>query len=175
MKTLLLLLLGAISAFAGEATVTYRIIGLFSPDRQADLRVAMESVAGVELVSVDFDHAEAAFRYDPATVFRTAQPGEIIERLNNAVRAATNHTIGVAACDPAPKEKLERVEIPVFGLDCKACCFAAYEAIAKIDGVTQATADFKAGRVCALIDPMRADRDKIVAALKARGVTLEAP
>ena len=53
------------------------------------------------------------------------------------------------------------VVIPAAGLDCKACCLAAYETISGIDGVEQATASFKEGRITALIDPLKTDRAKL--------------
>ena len=46
---------------------------------------------------------------------------------------------------------------------------AAYEAVANIDGVEQATASFKDGRVTALIDPTKTDRAKLEDALKKKG------
>ena len=65
------------------------------------------------------------------------------------------------------------VEIPVVGLDCKACCLAAYEAIYKLEGVERATASFKDGLVTAWIDSEKTDRTKLEAALKQRNVTLK--
>jgi copper chaperone CopZ len=63
----------------------------------------------------------------------------------------------------------------VLGLDCKACALAAYESIAKIDGVEQATASFRDGLVTARIDPARTSRAALEEILKKRGVTLKGP
>jgi copper chaperone CopZ len=65
--------------------------------------------------------------------------------------------------------------IPAAGLDCKACCLAAYEAVAAIDGVEQATASFKEGKITALIDPARTDPAKLEDALRKKGVSLGKP
>ena len=81
-------------------------------------------------------------------------------------------TFGLKPPSSTPKNQLKRVEIPVLGLDCKACCLAAYEIVARLDGVEQATASFKEGRISALIDPKRIQITQIEAALKERGVTL---
>jgi copper chaperone CopZ len=61
----------------------------------------------------------------------------------------------------------------VLGLDCKGCCLGAYESIAKIEGVEQATASFKLGLVTALIDPAKTNRAALETALKQRNVTLK--
>ncbi len=49
---------------------------------------------------------------------------------------------------------------------------ATYESLCNIDGVVQATVSFKAGRVLALIDPVKTDRAALEAALKKKGVKL---
>ena len=153
----------------------HRVTGLFSPDREADLRAALEKIPDVKLVRVDFDHAEAFFDYDPAVAFKGTKPEKIVERFNDLLRGATRSTMGIAPLDPTPKNQLTRLEIPVAILDCKACCLAAYESIYKIPGVAAATASFKEGRVTALIDSNRTDRVAIEDALKKRNVTLKKP
>ena len=74
-----------------------------------------------------------------------------------------------------PLEKLKLIEIPVVGLDCKGCSYAAYEMIFKLPGVERATASFKAGMVTALIDPKQTDQSKLEEALKKGGVEIPAP
>ena len=174
MKSLLILLFVITTALADEASFTHRVTGLFSPNREADLRAAIEKVPGVKLVSLDFAHAEAVFSYDPAIAFKDTKPEQIVERFNDLLRNATRSMFGIAKLDPTPKDKLTRVEIPVAGMDCKACCLAAYEIIYQIDGVTAATASFKDGLITALIDPSRTNREALETALKARNVTLKA-
>ena len=169
---LLASVMGADGQTAHPQDFTHRITGLFSPDRAADLRAAMERIPEVQLVRLDFTNAIAILRYDPAVAFQGTKPEKIVERLNDALRNASRHTLGVAPVDPAARDKLTRVEIAVAGLDCKACCLAAYESIFKIDGVTAATASFKDGRVTALIDPERTSRASLEEALKKRGVAL---
>lgn len=74
-----------------------------------------------------------------------------------------------------PRGKLTEVVIPVAGLDCKACCLAAYEAVAGIDGVVRATARFKDGRVTVTIDPAKTDRAKLEDALTKKGARVGRP
>ena len=69
-----------------------------------------------------------------------------------------------------PREQLQRVEIPIAILDCRACCLAAYESISKIEGVTQATASFKEHRLTALIDPAKTNQAALEEALKKPGM-----
>jgi copper chaperone CopZ len=175
MKLFLLALLLAAAAFAADETVTHRVTGLFSPDRETDLRAVLEQLPEIKLVSLDFEHAEATFTYDPAVAFKSAKPEEIVKRFDEKLRAVSNSTFGIQPLCPTPKDQLTRVEIPVVGLDCKACGLAAYEAIFKIDGVAQATASFKEGRVTALIDPAKTNRAALDAALEKKQVKLKAP
>lgn len=149
---------------------TYRALGLFSPDREKDLRKAFADLPDIKLVAVDFDGAEIAIEFDPAKAFPGAKPAEVVERFDQKLRQATRHTFGAKPRRTVPKEKLEQVVIPVAGLDCKACCLAAYEIVARIDGVEQATASFKDGKVTARIDPTRTDRAELEMALRKRGV-----
>ena len=182
LAALLLVSLVALGADEKSATLSpgapphwkHRITGLFSPDREADLRAALEQIPGVQLVSLDFEHAEGEFAYDPAVAFQETKPEKIVERFSNLLANATHHTMAIAPLEPTPHEHLARVEIEVSGLDCKACALAAYESIYKVDGVAAATVDFKAGRVSAEIDSAKTNRAALQEALKKRGVTLKA-
>ena len=118
------------------------------------------------------ESSEVTLQYDPAKLFTGAKPEQHFERLDNLLRSVSSSTFGIAPLCTAPKDKLTRIEIPVVGLDCKACCLAAYEAIYKIDGVEQATASFKDGQVTALIDPQKTNRAALELALKSKNVEL---
>ncbi len=169
----LLLASGGASAWGAEVTARYQVTGLFCKERVADLKEAVEKVPGVKLARVDYENAEAAFRYDPKEAFPGARPEDVVKRLDDKVRAASNHTFGVRPLRKAPRDKLKLVEIKVAGCDCKACSLAAYEAVYRLEGVEQATASFREGRVTALIDPAKTDRAKLKVALLKRGVTVK--
>jgi copper chaperone CopZ len=174
-----LLLEGTASAVAfGDKSdsprqIKHQITGLFSTDREQDLREAVQRISQVKLVSIDFKNAEATFEYDAAKLFPNAKPDEVVQKLDGMLRTASSHTFGIKPLRTTPLDKLQLVEIPVVGLDCKACCLAAYEAIYKLDGVERATASFREGRVTALIDPEKTDRAKLEAALVKRGVQVK--
>lgn len=150
--------------------VVHRVTGLFSPDREADLRKALEKVDGIRLVSIDFDHAEATFEYSVASKFPNATPEQVVERFNEWLRNASNHTLGIKAVCAVPRDKLTRIEISVGVLDCDACCLAVYEILAQQEGVEQAMISVKDGRATALIDPAKTDKSKLEAALREREV-----
>jgi copper chaperone CopZ len=160
---------------AGNATVKHQITGLFAPDREQDLQTVFEKLPDIKLIKIDFENAEATVQYDPEKAFPGAKPEQIVERLDNLVRGASNHTFGVKPLRTIDKEKLKRIEIEVAGLDCKACCLAAYEAIFRLKGVECATASFKEGRVTALINPEMIDKVELETALKQRGVEVKLP
>lgn len=162
------------SASAAEPTkLTVRVAGMFSPDREKDLREVFAEWPEVQIAAIDFDRAEVALTFDGEKLFPKAKPADVLARLDERVRNSSSSTFGIRAVSTVPKEKLKRIEIAVAGLDCKACCLAAYEIVAKIDGVEQATASFKEGRITALIDIDKTDKAKLEAALKQRGVTVK--
>jgi len=163
---------GTLLPTAGTEQVKHRITGLFGREREDDLREVVKKMTGVTLVSIDFDNAEAVFEYDPAKLFKDSKPKDYLERFDNLLRNSSTHTFGARPLCTTPKEKLTRVEIPVAGNDCKGCCLAAYESVSKIDGVEQATASFKEGKVTALIDPAKTTRAALEEALKKRNVTV---
>jgi copper chaperone CopZ len=160
---------------ANPERITYRVLGLFSADREKDLRAAFEELPDLKLVGVNFDDAEITIEFVPGKVFPGQKPERVVELIDQQVRAQTHHTFSVKPRRTVPRDKLKPVVIPVAGLDCKACSLAAYEAVAAIDGVEQATASFKEGRITALIDPKRTDQTKLEEALRKKGVQLGKP
>lgn len=170
---ILFLFAGLASLHAGEQTVTHRITGLFEPNREADLREVVGTLNGITVVSVDVPNSEATFRYDPAVAFKDTKPEKIVERLDNLLRAASHSTFGAKPLCPTPKDKLTRIELSVGGIDCRACSLACYEIVAKVEGVEAATASFHDGKVTALIDPAKTNREAIEQALKKREVDVK--
>ena len=179
MRHSLFLFLAFTPAFAAEppkaVRITYRLIGLFSPDREKDLRKGFEELADYKLIAVDFAEAELTVEFAPAKLCPGQKPERVTELVNDAIRAATGHTFGVKPRRTVARDKLVSVEIPVAGCHCKACDLAAYEAVAGIDGVEQATASFKDGKVAALIDPAKTDKAKLEDALRKRQVDVRTP
>jgi hypothetical protein len=165
---------GADEAKPQMQQVKLRVTGMFSPDRQEDLRNAAKELTDVTLDSIDYENGEATFSYDAGKRFKNKKPEQIEKEIDNLVRHASNQTFGVRALCATPKDKLTRVEIPV-RLDCKGCSFGAYLAINTIDGVEQANASFKEGRVTAMIDVSKTNRAALVDALKKRSVKVNEP
>ncbi|QDU22772.1 hypothetical protein [Urbifossiella limnaea] len=176
MRTALCVILFAAGVVAAQTPplpagpYTYRVVGLFSKEREADLRAAFAELPEFKLTKVDFDDAEVTIEFAPAKLFPGQKAERVAELVNDRVRQASGHTFGLKPRRTVPREKLQRVVIPAAGLDCKACCLAAYEIVAAVDGVEQATASFKDGRITALIDTARTDRAKLEEALTKRGV-----
>lgn len=152
--------------------VKHQVTGLFSRDRVDDLREVFTKLPQFNLIEIDFDKAEITVDYNAEKEFAGATPEQLIERFDNLVRQASNHTFGIKPSSTVPKERLTVVEIAIVGLDCKACCLGAYEAVYRLPGVERATASFKEGRVTATIDPEKTTRAELETALKQRGVQL---
>lgn len=159
--------------FDDEHTLNLRVTGLFMPFRVDDFRELMKDFPEARLLSVDFKTAKATFNYaGDSDLFRNAKPEQIIERLNNRVRQLSGYTLGIKPLSTLPREKQELIEIPIKGLDCKACSLAVYEILDRIEGVEQATASFRESRVTLWIDPSKTNRPVLEEALKKRNVTL---
>ena len=176
---LVLLLMSMLVSGAEEtkdvAQAKFRVTGLFSKDRVDDLREVLTKLPEIKLVELDFDRAEATFEYDAAKALGTIKPAEIPARLDAALRQASFSTFGILPLSTFPSDKLELVEIPVVGLDCKGCSLAAYETVYKLEGVERARASFREGLVTVWIDPLKTDKSQLEEALKKRNVTLKTP
>ena len=168
----------AVCARADEQTVRLRVIGLCSPDRQDDLRQIVGKIAGLQLVTLDYEKTEADFRCDVPRMLanfnpkKPPTPGQIVARLDEMLRAASQGTFSVTPPSAVPRDKLTVVEIKIGILDCKACRFAAYQAVAKKEGVERATVDSEKGIITAWIDPAKTDRPALEDALKKARVDL---
>jgi copper chaperone CopZ len=155
--------------------LTLRVTGLFAPDREKDLREDFAGVPDVKLVAVDFEFAEITVEFVPGKAFPGTAPKDFPAALDGKLGQASHHTFRVKPRSTVPRTKLKTVVIPVAGLDCKACAFGAYEAVARIDGVEQATASFKDKRVTARIDPEKTTQAALEAALRRAEVQIPRP
>jgi hypothetical protein len=163
-------------AFDNNASVQVQIRGLFIPERGDDFRRLIDQFPEVRLLDLDYETATATIAYaGESNIFRDANPEQIIERLNNRMRHSPDQTLGVVPLSSIPREKLQRVELGIIGLDCKACSLGVYNILTRIDGVEQATASFRDGIAIAWIDPEKTDREALEMALKSRGVQLRLP
>lgn len=162
--------------FDEDHSVHLQVTGLFIPERADDFRKLFAEFPETKLLTLDFETASATIAYvAESDLFRGAKPEQIIERLNNRIRQLSGHTLGLKPPTAIPRDKLDRVEIPVVGLDCKACSLAVYEILARIDGVEQATASYHDGLATAWIDSAKTDRATLTTALKDRGVHFPSP
>jgi len=155
--------------------VKYQVTGLFAPEREQDLREAFTKIPQIKLVDIDFKNAEITLEYDAAKVFPNTKPEEVLPKLDALLKTASTHTFGVKPLRTTPLDKLKVVEIPIGILDCKACGLAAYECVAKLDGVEWTVVNYREGRVTALIDPDKTDRGKLEDALRKLGAQVKAP
>jgi copper chaperone CopZ len=164
------------SAYVGakEADHQFRIHGLFQADCIDDLRRVTEKFPGIALVKADHAAGTATFRFDPAKAFPDAKsPEQLIEHLRNKLNGESQGVFEARPLGSLPREKQKELKISIEGLDCKGCCYGAYLAIYKIDGVESATASFKDGLVIAWIDPTKTNRSALEEALTKRGVNLK--
>lgn len=157
---------------AEEQTGTYRLIGLSAPERESDLREVMKTLPDVALVSLDIAKAEVNLRFDAEKLFLPAKskqppaPDKITERLNSLIGGASKNTFSLTERSTVPADKLTKVEILIGVLDCKGCRYAAYQAVAKLEGVERATVSATPSAIIAWIDATKTKREALEEALK---------
>jgi copper chaperone CopZ len=170
----MLLCLLATTLWGEEPTsMTFRVTGLFDDQRPQEFQELMATIPNVELQKLNVETTEATLRFDVKAAIPGAKPAQVLQRLDQQVKTASHGTFGLKAVSTVPREQLEYVEIAVVGLDCRACNLAAYEIVTKIEGVEQATANFKTGLITVKFDKQKASREKIEETLKMRNVTLK--
>ena len=163
---------------AEEQTGTYRLFGLSAAEREADLREVLAKVPEVTLVSLDAGKAEVTLRFEAEKLFpptKAKQPpaaDKITARLDTLIGTASTRTFGITERSTLPADKLTKVEIPIGVLDCKGCRYAAYQAVAKLDGVERATVSTMPSAVIAWIDAAKTKREALEEALKKARVDL---
>jgi copper chaperone CopZ len=150
--------------------ITYRVIGLFDKYREKDLRDSFAQVADIKLVAVNFDDAEVTLEFAPSKLFPGQKPERVTELVSDKLKSASHHTFSLRAKRTTPRDKLTPITIAIAGCDCKGCNLAAYEAVASIDGVEQATVSLKDKKLTALIDPSKTDKVKLEESLTKKGV-----
>jgi len=158
---------------AETATVKFRVIGMFSPDREADLRQASAKMHDYTLAAVDYANNEATFSYAANKIPKNAKPDRVLNEIDSQLKEASNHTFGISPLI-ANRDKLTRVEIHVGILDCKACAYGVYLTVTGVGGVEQATVA-RDGLVNAWIDAEKTNRAALVAMLKMREITVKDP
>ncbi len=162
--------------FADGDSLKVQVSGLFSPRRVDDMKKVLAEFPEANLIDVDFDTATVTIAYASGSdLFRGASGDQIIDRLNNGIRQLSNHTFGIKPASSIDRQRLKLIEIPVTGLDCKACSLAVYETLMRVEGVVQATSSFQTGQATAWIDPDKTNRSSLEAALKKKGVQFKTP
>jgi len=160
---------------ANPVTVKHQVGGLYSPEREKDLREAFAKLPMFKLIAIDYENAEVTVEYDPAKLWPGDKPDRYLENFSNALGGVTRNTFRAKPLRAKPLDKMKKVQIPVTGLDCPGCNYGAYRIISVLPGVETAIADFKTGRVTALIDPELTNQDALEAALKKAEVEIGPP
>ncbi|HEV7282994.1 MAG TPA: heavy metal-associated domain-containing protein [Pirellulaceae bacterium] len=153
-------------------TVRVRALGLFSPDREQALREAVASLEEASLKDVDYETAHATFEIRPDKPWKDVHAEKLPERIDQALKQASRSIFGAAAASETPSERLEEIEIAAGGCVCRACELAAYEAVAKVEGVERATVSFGESRIAVRFDREKTNRAALEEALQQRGVKL---
>ncbi len=173
---LALFLLLAGTSPAEQARYQYRVTSYFIPERAEAIRKAFKEFhEGIAVVGMDFETATVTLRFDSEAVL-----GEAASRTDEHRRQAldrgllhlTRGTINLLPPGNVPEERLKEVSIPIAGLDCIGCSYAAYEAVRRVEGVDYATASFRNGRVLARFDKERTSEDALRKALLKRRISL---
>ena len=158
-------------ASAEEQTSEFRIVGLFSTDREQDLRDLAAKLPGLNIAGVDFENAKVTLRYDLHQLFPDEDPRkkwsaeEIQNRLNDLLTNASMGTFGLKPLPTTPANKLTKLELHIGILDCKGCRYGAYLMVIHVSGVEEAIVGLNR-MLTVWIDPSKTDRAAVEEALK---------
>lgn len=159
--------------FDDDHTVNVRVQGLFMPEQVAAFKSEMQRFPEAEVASVNYDTAVAAIRFAAESdLFRNATPEQVVERLNDRVRQLSQGLFSVRAIGANSNAPLEKIDLPVIGLDCMACSLALHDILTRQEGVVHATASFRDGMATAWVEPGKISREDLAESLKKSGVTL---
>ena len=175
-----LLIATIISARAEDMKVTYRVLGMCTPDRQNDLREAFKEVTEVQVDGIDYDNGECTLHFDLGKFWPGSDPKKspadekILERIRDRLNGVSHGLFTLKARAALPKDKMQKIEIKIGILDCKACRLGTYYSIANMDGVEQVNIASDPQRVYVWIDASKIKREAVVAALKNARVDIPA-
>lgn len=150
---------------AEKVRVTYRIHGLFCPERAEKLRTLfVEELPDIKVLEVDSLRGEATFEFEPVAALgppaKTANAEQLRVLFNRKVDVANqrkypNWPTVFVAMPWSPPDKLQHVEIPLEGLDCEACALLMHQSLLAIAGIEHAQVSFREGRAIVLVDPAK--------------------
>jgi copper chaperone CopZ len=169
--SLLFTLVGSLTA--EKVQRSYQITSFFIPERADAIRKDIETThEGIKVIKMDFATATVTLRFDPEVVVPRAgkNPKTQDSVLNHMIRGHTQGLITLA--EPVSRERLAEITIPVAGLDCIGCSYAAYEAVRRVDGVVYAIASFKDGRVYCRYDDVKTNPRQLKEALMKKSIPL---
>jgi copper chaperone CopZ len=161
------------SIAAEEVERSYQITSFFIPERADAIRKDIEtSHEGIKVVKLDFAKSTVTLRFDPEVVVPRAGKNTQSQDnlLNQLIRSHTQGLITLA--EPISREDLAEVTIPVAGLDCIGCSYAAYEAVRRVEGVEYAIASFKEGKVYCRFDDAKTNPRELQEALLKKQIPL---
>jgi hypothetical protein len=167
-------------ARADEQTSTFHLTGLSAPERQDDLRQVMSAIPEIQLVSADSEKSEVTLKYDVAALFPNAKPPadltpeKTMQQLNDRVRKASKGTFVLAAPSATPADQLTKLDLRIGILDCKACRYGAYIAVAKKEGVDRASINAEGRMLSIWFDATKTNRAELEEVLKKERVELPA-
>lgn len=100
-------------AFDDEHLIDVRVVGLFIPERVAVFRKLLDQFPEAQLKDVEYGTSAATIAYAPdSSLFRNAQPDQIIQRLSQRVRHLSTGMFDIQPPSRLPREALKRIEIP---------------------------------------------------------------
>lgn len=163
-------------SFDASPTLHARVVGLFMPAREEAFRRLLDAIPDVTLESLEPATAEAVIRYSPdSPLFASASPNDAFARLTDRIRNRSEGLFSLQEVGKRPHNELRQESFEIVGLDCDACSLAVHDILTRVEGVAHATASFGDGRAVAWFDPDLVTRERLLAALTDRGVTVRPP
>ncbi len=154
-----------------EREVSLPITGMTCASCVRRVEKSLAKVAGVQEASVNLATEKAKVVYDPSTVTLDQLAGAVtkagygVGELPSEEPAATTTVMGPAATDG---ELMFGVE----GMTCASCVRRVEKALAKVDGVQEASVNLATEQARVLFDPARVERAQLVQAITRAGYSV---
>lgn len=158
-------------AQAGEATIQFRVFGLFDPQRVGELKAQASTITDFRIAEVNYETGVVTFAYaDDKPPFQHSKPENMERGIRERLQPATRGGFILKPLSTFPRDKWVEVKIGILGLDCRGCSFGAHNAIVEMEGVERVVASFHDGFVTAWIDPSKTNKEALAAMLKKREI-----
>jgi P-type Cu+ transporter len=155
---------------ATSTEVTFPVTGMTCASCVRRIEKALGRVEGVQQANVNLATEKATVTYDPKLVAPEALKAAV-EKAGYGVR---EFPVQVQAPSPARAQTAGNVTLPIQGMTCASCVRRIEKALARVDGVSEASVNLATEQAHVVFDPERTSLDNMRAAVERAGYSIGA-